>query len=165
MDNMKIDKMEVYKLPEKEYHYGELNVFRNIYRDLESVYDQFPKICGLSGTEFWALSMIYQGVDTQHEICQQLSISRQTVNSAFKQLKKRGFIELKALDDNLRVKKVYLTEAGQEFVKKEISNMHHLEEQVWNAMESHEQEKLTEYLYKYKLLLSKALDHYRDNIE
>lgn len=153
--------MEVDRLYEKN-QYGELSVFRNIYMDLENVYDQFPKICGLSGTEFWALSMIEQGVDTQYAICEQLCISRQTVNSAFKQLKKREFIELKALDDNLRVKKVYLTEDGREFVKKEISHMHSLEEMVWNEMEAEEQEKLTEYLYKYKLLLLNALNQYRD---
>lgn len=146
-------------------NYEELKVFRNIYKDLESVYDEFPKICGLSGTEYWALSMIYQGIDTQHGICEQLSISRQTVNSAFKQLKKRGFIELKAMDNNLRVKKVYLTDSGKEFVKREITNMHKLEEMVWNEMDIKEREEISKLLYKYKILLSKALYEYKENIK
>ncbi|MGN1183472.1 MAG: MarR family winged helix-turn-helix transcriptional regulator [Faecalibacillus sp.] len=148
-------------MQENHLDYGELKVFRDVYKDLESVYDEFPKICGLSGAEYWALSMIDEGFDTQYAICEHLSLSRQTVNSAFKQLKKRGFIELKALDDNLRVKRVYLTDLGKEFVKEEISHMHFLEEKVWNAMEEEEQKKLTEYLYKYKLLLSEALNHYK----
>ena len=56
--------------------------------------------------------MIYEGITTQHAICEQLSLSRQTINSAFKQLKKRDFIYLEAMDNNLREKQVYLTEKG-----------------------------------------------------
>ena len=69
--------------------YKDIKVFRDTYKELESIYEIFPKLCGLSSTEYWALSMIDEGISTQHGICEQLSISRQTVNSAFKQLKKR----------------------------------------------------------------------------
>lgn len=144
---------------------GQLEVFRNIYNDLESVYDQFPKICGLSGTEYWALTLIYEGVVTQHGICEHLSISRQTVNSAFKQLKKRGFVELRTMDDNLRVKQAYLTDAGQAFVEKEIMNIHRLEKMAWEAMDGTERKMLTTLIEKYKVLLSKALSDYRENRE
>lgn len=146
-----------------EPHYGQLKVFRDTYKDLEGVYDMFPKLCGLSGTEYWALSMIQEGISTQYGICEHLSLSRQTVNSAFRQLKKRGLIRLEAMDSNLRVKQVYLTDAGTEFVEKQINNMHRLEENVWNAMTKEEREQITRLLCKYKTLLSEALQNYKED--
>ena len=142
--------------------YQEVKIFRETYKDLESVYDMFPKLCGLSGTEYWALSMIHEGIFTQYGICEHLSLSRQTVNSAFRQLKKRGLIYLKTMDDNQRVKQVYLTEAGKKFVEEEISNMHRLEEDVWQMMSKDEREQLSKLLYKYKSLLSNAIQNYKD---
>lgn len=144
---------------------GELKVFRETYKDLEGVYDKFPKLCGLSGTEYWALSMIYEGVSTQYGICERLSISRQTVNSAFKQLKKRGLIRLETMDSNLRVKQVYLTDSGTEFVEKQLGNMHKLEETVWHRMSEEERMQITRLLCKYKTLLAEALQNYKDNLE
>ena len=32
--------------------YDQVKTFRNIYKDLESVYDTFRKLCGLSGAEY-----------------------------------------------------------------------------------------------------------------
>lgn len=162
---MKSDKLGGIIMQTNHLDDEEIKTFRNIYKDLESVYDEFPKICGLSGTEYWALSMIHEGIVTQHGICEQLSISRQTVNSAFKQLKKRGLIELKVKDDNLRVKQIYLTEAGQEFIEREITNIHQLEEKVWHDLEAEERKTLTKLLYKYKVLLADALNDYKENIE
>ncbi len=149
-------------MKDKAPDYEHVQIFREIYKDLESVYDQFPKLCGLSGTEFWALTMIQEGISTQYGICEHLSISRQTVNSAFRNLKRRGLIHLEAMDSNLRVKQVYLTEAGQEFVNKEICRMHDLEENVWRAMEEGERVQITRLLSKYKDLLTEAIQNYKN---
>lgn len=135
--------------------------FRDTYKELESVYDQFPKLCGLSRTEYWALTMIYEGVSTQSGISDHLLLSRQTVNSAFRQLRKKGMVQLEAKDDNLRVKQVYLTDQGQEFVGHELSQIHEMEEDVWGQMEESEQEELTRLLNKYKELLSKAVEEFQ----
>lgn len=136
--------------------------FRESYKELEGVYDQFPKFCGLSSTEYWALTMIYEGVSTQYGISEHLSLSRQTVNSAFRSLRKKGLVELKALDDNLRVKKIYLTKSGKEFVKNELLSIHKLEEIVWKQMEKKEKEELIYLLDKYKDLLSKEVKEFQN---
>lgn len=145
----------------KESDSGRLKVFRETYKDLEGIYDIFPKLCGLSGTEYWALSMINEGVTTQYGICQRLTLSRQTVNSAFRQLRKKGLIRLEAMDDNLRVKQVYLTESGKALIEKEISHMHELEGEVWQMLEEDEKEELIRLLCKYKTLLSQKLKDYQ----
>lgn len=144
--------------------YEQLKIFRNTYKDLEGFYDTFPKLCGLSGAEYWALSMIYEGITTQHAICEQLSLSRQTINSAFKQLKKRGFIYLEAMDNNLREKKVYLTEKGKKFVEEQLTYIHKLEENVWDKMDIDERNLLIKFLYKYKTLLAEVLKNYKENL-
>lgn len=144
-------------MPSDKSDYEQLKEFRNTYKDLEGVYDTFPKLCGLSGAEYWALSMIYEGITTQHAICNQLSLSRQTINSAFKQLKKRGFIYLEAMDNNLREKQVYLTEKGIQFVEEQIGYIHKLEEDVWDTMNKEEKNQIIQLLSKYKTSLSNAL--------
>lgn len=153
--------MEVVYLKESDSE--KLKLFRETYKDLEGIYDIFPKLCGLSGTEYWALTMINEGITTQHGICERLTLSRQTVNSAFRQLRKKGLIRLEALDDNLRVKHIYLTEAGKDFVEKELQYMHGLEQAVWQMFEDNEKDELVRLLDKYKTLLLKKLKDYKKN--
>ena len=151
-------------MPNNKADNQKLKTFRNTYKDLESVYDTFPKLCGLSGAEYWALSMIYEGITTQHAICEQLSLSRQTINSAFKQLKKRDFIYLKSQDNNLREKQVYLTKKGIKFVEEQIGYIHKLEKTVWNKMEDNEKTLLIKYLYKFKTLLAEELKNLKTDL-
>lgn len=139
----------------------ELENFRNSYNDLDSIYAVFPKICGLSGTEYWALLMIYEGACTQRDICEQLALSKQTVNSAFAQLVKKELVFLKPLEHNLRTKHVFLTQKGTEFVKKYVGAMHGLEESVWHSMEAEERATLVRLLCKYKDLMRQALQNYQ----
>ena len=150
-------------MKDKVTNYEQVKIFREAYKDLESIYEMFPKLCGLSGTEYWALSMIHEGITTQHSICENLSISRQTVNSAFRQLKKRGLIYLETMDNNLRVKQIHLTKEGKEFVDREITNMHKLEENVWKAMDKEEKIMITKLLCKYKSLLLNEIENYKKN--
>lgn len=136
----------------------ELEDFRNVYNDLDSVYAFFPRSCGLSGAEYWALLMVYEGVTTQRDICEQLSLSRQTVNSAFRQLLHKGLVYLEPVAGNLRTKRVILTDDGAAFVEKYVGTMHGLEERVWHMMEVDEREKLVRLLGKYKDLMREAVE-------
>lgn len=140
-----------------------LKSFRETYKDLERVYDSFSKICGLSNTEYWALLMIYEGVATQHDISESLCLSRQTVNSAFRQLIKKDLIRLESVENNLRVKKAYLTKDGVKFVEKYVGNMHGLEEMVWHMMKEEERVQLTRLIRKYKTLMKESLEEYQNS--
>lgn len=68
--------------------------FRQATLELDNIYAHFPKSCGLSDPEYWSLLLIYEGVMTQKDICDKLFISRQTLNSAFKQLQKKDLVRL-----------------------------------------------------------------------
>ena len=87
-----------------------LTAFREATMELDNLYSLFPKFCGLSEAEYWSLLFIYEGIVTQSQISDQLFLSRQTLNSAFKQLRKKGLIRLEPYEDNQRSKQAFLTD-------------------------------------------------------
>ncbi len=89
--------------------------------EFDAVYGMLAKSCGLSEPEFWSLILIHEGVETQREISAQLSLSRQTLNSAFKQLVRKGLIRLSPLEHDQRSKRALLTQEGRRFVESTIA--------------------------------------------
>ncbi|HIZ80324.1 MAG TPA: MarR family transcriptional regulator [Candidatus Lachnoclostridium stercorigallinarum] len=137
--------------------------FRKATMELDYVYSGFPKGCGLSEAEYWSLLFIYEGAATQSQISSQLFISRQTLNSAFKQLRKKGLVRLEAYEENQRSKQAFLTEEGEEFVEKYVLRMHRTEERAWQQMSSEEQEALTKLIRKFSDLVRKELEVSKTN--
>ena len=136
-----------------------LESFREATMRMDNVYSRFSKICGLSDAEYWSLLMIYEGGATQSQISGQLFLSRQTLNSAFKQLRKKGLVRLEPYAENQRSKQAFLTDAGKEFVEKYVLQMHRLEEQAWKMMEREERAALTTLTQKFTDLLQLLLQN------
>ncbi len=136
-----------------------LESFREATMRMDNVYSRFSKICGLSDAEYWSLLMIYEGGATQSQISGQLFLSRQTLNSAFKQLRKKGLVRLEPYAENQRSKQAFLTDAGKEFVEKYVLQMHRLEEQAWKMMEREERAALTTLTQKFTDLLQQLLQN------
>ncbi len=134
-----------------------MKAFRETTRELDNLYSVFSKQCGLSEPEYWSLLMIYEGVVTQSKISEQLFLSRQTLNSAFKQLVKKGLIVLKPYENNQRSKKAILTPLGEELVEKQVIRMHQIEEQTWEKLAKQEQDSLARLTRKYADVLSETL--------
>lgn len=126
--------------------------------ELDNLYSRFPKSCGLSEAEYWSLLLIYEGIVTQSRISEQLFLSRQTLNSAFKQLQKKGLICLEPYQDNLRSKRAFLTEAGKAFVEENVLRMHRVEERAWQHMSQEDQAVLTALIRKFSSCIRKELD-------
>jgi DNA-binding MarR family transcriptional regulator len=140
---------------------GSIEAYRATCKDSESIYAQCAKCCGLSEAEYWILLMLHEGVDTQSGISEQLFISKQTVNSACKQLIKKGLVHLETLEHNLRTKKIVFTEAGTAFVEEHISSVDRIEETVWNMMPAEERMMLIHLTRKYNRLMKAELQQYR----
>ena len=134
-----------------------LKVFRETTRELDNLYAYFPRYCGLSESEYWSLLLIYEGVVSQSKISEQLFFSRQTLNSAFKQLLKKGLILLEPYENNQRTKKATLTDKGRQFVEKQVIYMHKTERQAWAQLDRSEQEMLASLTRKYADALSGVL--------
>lgn len=134
-----------------------LQSFREATMELDNVYSLFSKSCELSDAEYWSLLLIYEGVVTQSQISDQLFLSRQTLNSAFKQLRKKGLVRLEPFKENQRSKQAFLTEEGRQFVEKYVVRMHRIEEKAWNMLKKEERIALTTLTQKYTNLVRELL--------
>ena len=143
---------------QKESSAKTLAAFREATMELDNLYSRFPESCGLSEAEYWSLLLIYEGIVTQSRISEQLFLSRQTLNSAFKQLQKKGLIRLEPYQDNLRSKRAFLTEAGKAFVEENVLRMHRVEERAWQHMSQEDQAVLTALTRKFSSCIRKELD-------
>ena len=137
-----------------------VEAYREAAKELDRVWSQLSRACGLSEGEYWALVMIREGCITQTEISEQLSMNKQTVHSALKQLIRRGIVRLETQSGNLRVKEIVLTEAGESFTKKYVDTMMDIEERVWNELTKAERREMIRVSQKYNRLLKKALEQY-----
>ncbi len=137
---------------------GSLEAFREVTMELDQIYSSlFPKTCRMPEAEYWSLLLIHEGVVTQSQISSQLSLSRQTLNSAFKQLQKKGLIRLEPYQSNQRAKQAFLTEEGEAFVKKYIFRMHQTEEKAWSRLTRQEQAQLSALTAKFRDLMLEEL--------
>lgn len=66
------------------------------YKEEDDLYRRLARHSGLSEAAFWILYTVElaSGPVTQAEVCGYLSLSKQTINSALKQLEQEGYIRL-----------------------------------------------------------------------
>ncbi len=144
-------------MPPDKRQIPHLDAFRDASMEFDSVYGLLAKSCGLSGTEYWALVLIHEGVATQREISEQLCLSRQTLNSAFKLLVRKGLVKLEPFENDQRSKRASLTDAGTRFVETYIVQTRALEEQAWQTLDEEEQIALPHLLRKFSAALRRSL--------
>ena len=136
---------------------AQLTRFREATRELDSVYAAFPKACGLSEAEYWSLVAVYEGLETQSRISAQLYLSRQTLNSAFRQLRRKGLVRLEPYADNQRSKRAVLTDEGRRFVETNVLRMHRIEERAWAKLTGEERRLLPELTRRFSALVRQEL--------
>ena len=137
----------------------QLHIYNAIYKETDAVYSGFAKRSGLSDCAFWLLYSIRDSEDTcrQKDLCGQWTMSKQTVNSAFRLLVKKGLVRLKPQEGNLRVKQIVFTDAGERFAMRYIDDMLALEERVWMELPEEERAALTRLTYKFNGMLDAEL--------
>lgn len=138
---------------------GSINSYRAAYKESISINSICARICGLSDAEFWVLLMLREGHETQSEISEQLSISKQTINSACKKLIKKGFVRMQTLKNNLRTKKICLTEIGKNCTDEKINKIAEIEEKVWGSLSENERTTLTGLMNKFNMLMKNNLQN------
>ena len=136
---------------------AQLTRFREATRELDSVYAAFPKACGLSEAEYWSLVAVYEGLETQSSISAQLYLSRQTLNSAFRQLRRKGLVQLEPYADNQRSKRAVLTDEGRRFVETNVLRMHRSEERAWAKLTGEEPRLVPELTRRFSALVRREL--------
>ena len=132
--------------------------FRYIMKELDGLYSLFIKACKLSYAEYWSLFLVSEGECTyQHEIGETLFMSKQTVNSALKQLVKKGLVQLKLSEENQRLKTIELTDKGKKFAEKYVKGLNKSEEYAWNELSKDEQNMLLKLETKFKIKFESSI--------
>lgn len=144
-------------MPPNSEERARLDAFREASMSFDAAYGLLAKSCGLSGPEYWSLVLIQEGIVTQRQISEQLCLSRQTLNSAFKLLIQKGLICLEPFEHNQRSKRALLTPEGSRFLLTVIARTRQLEEQAWQALTAQEQQTLTLLTNRFSAALSALL--------
>lgn len=129
-------------------------------KEVDDLYHMLALKFNLSDSAMWILCTMREANRelTQSEIAQEMSMSRQTVNSAIKNLVKQGYLRLEAVSGDRRNKTLSFTEEGEAFVKRTVDQVLSLEHQVFENLEVEEQEQITQILRKYTRLMREGAE-------
>ena len=123
-----------------------------IYNENTLLYHRLARACGLPDCAFWLLYTLRseEAPLTQTQLSEQLSLPKQTVNSALKKL-----VEA---DGNLKNKRVCLTEAGEAFLRRTVDRVFGVESAAAARLTEEERSALV-------ALSQKLLDAFRAETE
>ena len=134
-----------------------LAAYNVIYKEADEVYRRLAQHYGLSYCALWILYYIREcnGSLTQREVCEMLSRSKQTVNSALKGLERAGYIRLGAADSSGRGKRIALTEAGEALARTTVDAVMGMEQCALASLTEGEQAEFLRLYRKYVFQLQK----------
>lgn len=118
-----------------------LTTFNTLYKELDDVYHSIARHYGLSDCAFWILYTMTEAKDnyTQSRLCEMLSLSKQTVNSALKNLEAAGYIRLVSVTGNQKSKQILLTNTGNRFAEQTTNHVFAMEMQAFEQFSAEEQ--------------------------
>lgn len=90
---------------------------------VDDIYHNYATRLNISYTALWILYVTWVQGDgcTQKDICDFWSFTKQTINSALKNLENQGYIYLVPLEENRKSKQIFLTDNGKILARKIIS--------------------------------------------
>ena len=107
--------------------------YNSLFKEVDDLYHSIAYHYGLSDCALWILYLLRESDTdlTQSRICEQLFLSKQTVNSALKNLENAGYVELKSSLTNKKSRQILLTSTGEEFAKQTVDNVLLMEEHAF----------------------------------
>ena len=139
------------------YDYRVLTYVPHLAGDINSLYHEAAVKMGVSDSVMNILYVLCEkeGECLQSEICRLSGISRQTINSAIRNLEKDGIVYLKPGQGRNTI--VCLTETGKIFSKEKIYPLFEIENKIWNEWTADEQRQYLMLTQKYRDALKKYL--------
>ena len=137
--------------------------FNQLLKKMDNIYCKLAKSSGLSDTAFWIIYTIKNEKETykQKDLCVMWSYSKQTINSALKKLEEQNIIQLVAVPENKKDKKIILTEYGEHIVEKFIKPVNEIEKNALNEIK--EKNKLINLFKKYIEEMDKKTNQFIEN--
>lgn len=140
----------------------QLNEYYATFKEADAIYNSLAKKCGLSDAALWVLYSIREAKDecTQKMIKEQWSMSKQTVNSAIRDLIKDDLIVLSESQSDKRSKQIKLTENGEKFAIENIDTIYRYECSAFERMTDKERTDLIVNSRKFLELLRLEISHH-----
>lgn len=116
--------------------------YGRLYKEEDNLYHRLAKHFGLSDSAFWIIYTLEaaQSPLSQTEMCSYLALSKQTINSALKQLEREGFIQ--PFEAPGRRKYLELTSKGRALAEHTARKVLELEKRTFLALSEEERASL-----------------------
>lgn len=126
---------------------------------LDELYHHYASRWALSDTAFWILYVAWVQGDgcTQRDICASWSYTKQTINTALKNLERQGYIRLIPLPDNRKSKQIRFTESGEQLADRIVTPLLRAEADSFAQLSEQEQRELVRLSQKRTALLKKEM--------
>lgn len=137
-----------------------LGEYNNLIRETDKIYHRAAKSLGLSDCAFLILYALTENAVplTQSNICDMMYQPKQTVNSAMKNLRECGYIELCEMCDR-RSKEIRLTEKGKNFAENTVARIIDAEMRSFSLLGEEERDEFIAIFRKYTALLRENIDN------
>lgn len=137
-----------------------LKTYNKICKEMDIVYHSYAKACGLSDMAYWILYSMAESDKyfTQRDFCKDWFFAPQTVNSALKDLAKKGIIYLETVSGNRKNKLIKPTETGTYFIKRYIMPLIEAECESFETLSKKECELMLSTTQKYISILSEKVN-------
>ena len=119
-----------------------IRTFNGQYKESNELYHRLARHFGLSDSAFWILYTLREAESrvSQTQLCRELHLSKQTVNSALKSLEGGGYLQLESASDSRRSKEIRLTRAGEELMGRTADPVFAVEERAFMRLTEAERE-------------------------
>lgn len=130
-------------------------------KELDEIYHRYAMEHHLSDAALWILYAIHdaRGTITQADICNTWYFSRQTINTALKNLEQQGIIELNSIPANRKSKQIIFTKEGADIAQKLLTPLLTAERSVFSSLSDEENRLFLELCQKRCTLLREALEN------
>lgn len=120
--------------------YEQLIAYNQLRKEMDILYHGYAKNMGLSDAAFWILYSVseHSGMLTQSELCAEWFCAPQTVNSALKDLERKGIIRLELVPGSRKNKQIHLTGAGQQLMQQAIAPLMEVEAASLAALDAND---------------------------
>ena len=131
-----------------------------VYNQVDKLYYEFARTCGLSSCAFWMLYDLYQarGRLEMRVLSETWAYSKQTINSALKTLVGQGLVEIDYVAGSRKNKVVTLTDEGTTFVMWNLRPAVDAELRAFDSLEAEERQTLVHLLKKYASALETEMN-------
>lgn len=140
--------------------------FDRLLNGLDHIYSEFSRACGLSDCAYWMLvdTSTAGGSVAVSRLTSEWFYSKQTINSAIKTLKARGFATLEFAEGSRKNKVVRLTEAGMRFAEQYALPAQEAEQKAFEVLEPWEQREIMRLIGYFSHALGDECDAFKQHI-